>query len=163
MTVGKIGAALSTGFLYSAATCFLLGTGVTVIDVGLRATTGANVPAAIELTSLSIGLGALLSMPVCYARRSHVTAKLLSELSPRLFNRPLGLLGALISIGFAGLLIWIMGQNSLSKLGSAQTTSDLGLSMPLALTVVSLTLAAALIAAVAGFILELRQDPETKL
>lgn len=159
MTGGKIGAALSTSFLYSAATCFLLGTGVTVVDVALRATTGANVPAAIELTSLSIGLGALLSMPVCYARRSHVTAKLLSELSPRRFGRPLGVIGALVSIGFAALLMWIMAENTLSKLGSAQTTSDLGLSMPVALCAVALTLIAALIAAIAGFILEIRQKP----
>jgi hypothetical protein len=51
---------------------------------------GRNVPGAIETTSFAIGLGALLSMPVCYALRNHVTAKLLSELMPNRFGRPLG-------------------------------------------------------------------------
>jgi TRAP-type C4-dicarboxylate transport system permease small subunit len=60
--------------LAAAGLCFLFGTGVTVVDVALRAVAGSNVPGAIELTSLSIGLGALLSMPVCYAKRAHVTA-----------------------------------------------------------------------------------------
>ena len=49
-----------------------------------------------------IGFGALLSMPVCYERRTHVCAKLLSEINPVLFVRVLGLFGTLASLAFAG-------------------------------------------------------------
>ncbi|SFJ07839.1 TRAP transporter small permease [Celeribacter neptunius] len=141
---------VSGALLASAGLCFLFGTGVTVSDVILRAVAGKNVPGAIELTSLSIGLGALLSMPVCYAKRTHVTAKLLSELSPNRFTRPLGLVGAIGSLIFAALLLWIMGENVVSKWGSPETTADLGLPIPLAISVAAVTLGFALIAAIAG-------------
>lgn len=141
---------ISTAFLGTAGLCFLFGTGVTVTDVAVRAVAGRNVPAAIELTSLSIGLGALLSIPVCYALGSNVTAKLLSELMPNRFGRPLGVLGAIGALLFALLLLWCVGENTLSKLGSPETTADLGLPIPVALVVVTLALAASAVAAVVG-------------
>ncbi|WP_417712132.1 TRAP transporter small permease [Roseibium aggregatum] len=137
-------------FLAAAGICFLFGTAVTVCDVVLRAIAGTNVPGAIELTSLSIGLGALLSMPVCYAKQGHVSAKLLSELAPARFARPFGLLGSVVSLGFAGLILWAVGQNALAKAGSPETTPDLGFPIPIALTVVTLALLAAFLAAMAG-------------
>ena len=137
-------------FLGLAGICFLVGTGVTVIDVLLRAVAGKNVPGAIELTSLSIGFGALLSMPVCYAKQTHVTAKLLSELSPSRFSVPLGIIGSAASLVFAALLLWIVGANAWSKFGSPETTSDLGLPIPVALAVVTMALAAGLVAALVG-------------
>jgi TRAP-type C4-dicarboxylate transport system permease small subunit len=141
---------VQNSFLAAAGICFLFGTAVTVSDVVLRAIAGANVPGAIELTSLSIGLGALLSMPVCYAQQGHVSAKLLSELAPARFTRPFGLLGSVVSLGFAGLLLWAVGQNALAKAGSPETTPDLGFPIPIALTVVTLALLAAFLAAMAG-------------
>lgn len=148
---------ISIALLSAAAGCFLLGTGVTVADVVLRKVAGINVPGAIELTSFSIGFGALLSMPVCYALRSHVAAKLLSELRPAQFLTPLGRIGALGSVLFAAVLAWIMGANALSKLGSPQTSADLGLPMPLLLSVCALTLAAGFVAACVGLWLEWRR------
>ena len=65
-----------------------------------------------------------MSMPVCYALRSHVTAKLLSELMPNLFLRPLGRLGAVASLFFAIVLVWIVGSNAISKFGSPETTRN---------------------------------------
>jgi TRAP-type C4-dicarboxylate transport system permease small subunit len=156
MNLSKIGTRLSNAFLYAAGGCFLLGTGVTVVDVALRAISGANVPAAIELTSLSIGLGALLSIPVCYAHRAHVTAKLLSELSPARFERPLGMLGAVVSVVFAVMLFWIVADNAWSKLSSPETTTDLGLPIPIALSTISVTLGAAVISAIAGAVFAIR-------
>jgi hypothetical protein len=79
---------ISVALLSAVAGCFLVGAGVTVTDVVLRGIAGRNVPGAIEATA--VGLGVLLSMPVCYALRNHVTAKLLSELMPNRFGRPLG-------------------------------------------------------------------------
>jgi TRAP-type C4-dicarboxylate transport system permease small subunit len=160
MTASAIHKTLSNAFLAAAGACFIFGTGVTVVDVILRAVAGMNVPAAIELTSFSIGLGALVSIPVCYAKGTHVTARLLSELSPKLFSRPLGLVGSLFSVVFAALLLWIVGSNALSKLGSPETTADLGLSMPLALSVVALALAAALVAALAGLFFTLNNQKD---
>jgi TRAP-type C4-dicarboxylate transport system permease small subunit len=148
---------IALALLLSASGCFLIGAGVTVCDVALRATVGRNVPAAIELTSFWIGLGALLSMPACYATRTHVTARLLSELNPRLFGRPLGLLGAVASVLFAAVMFWMVAANAWSKLGSPETSRDLNLSMPVLLSIVTATLAVALVAAVAGLWSELRK------
>ena len=147
---------VSTVLLAAAAGCFLIGAGVTVADVTMRTLFGHNVPAAIELTSYSIGLGALLSIPVSYATRTHVSAKLMSELMPGRLSRPLGLLGAAASVIFAALLLWIVATNTLSKLGSPETTPDLRLPMPLLLVIVTIALAAAAVAAVVGLWLEFR-------
>lgn len=149
---------VSNGFLALAGICFLFGTAVTVSDVCLRALAGTNIPGAIELTSLSIGLGALLSMPVCYAKQGHVSARLLSELAPARFARPFGLLGSFVSAGFAGLILWAVGQNAIAKLGSPETTPDLGFPIPIALTIVTLALLAAFIAALAGAWFVLRNE-----
>lgn len=126
--------------LAGAAAFFLLGAAVTVADVVLRATMGLNVPAVIEVTTFSIGLGALLSIPTCYLRRTHVTAKLLSELKPGLFARPLGQLGAVVSVLFAAVLAWVMTGNALEKWGGPELTRDTGLPMDKLLAVVASTL-----------------------
>lgn len=149
---------ISNSFLAGAGLCFLFGTGVTVGDVALRAVAGKNIPGAIELTSLSIGLGALMSMPVCYAKRTHVTAKLLSEISPNRFTYPLGLVGSVGSLVFAALLLWIVAQNALEKIGSPETTADLGLPIPILISVVALALAACAAAALAGLRFALRNE-----
>ena len=156
MNLSKLGGALSNAFLYAAGGCFLFGTAVTVLDVILRAAMGSNVPAAIELTSLSIGLGALLSIPVCYAHRAHVTARLLSELSPARFERPLGMLGALVSVIFAAILFWIVADNTWSKLTSAETTTDLGLPIPIALSAITITLGVAVVSSFVGAVSAIR-------
>lgn len=148
---------LSTLLLGAAGASFLFGMSVTVIDVVLRAVAGMNLPAAIELTSLSIGLGALLSIPVCYAQRGHVTARLLSELAPQRFGTPLGLFGAALSAVFAGLLLWVVGDNALANIDSPQTTADLGLPMPIALCTAALALMAAAGAAAMRLLRDLRK------
>ena len=148
---------VSDALLALAGTCFLLGMSVTVADVILRAAANRNVPAAIELTSLSIGLGALLSIPVCYGKRTHVTAKLLSEVSPSRFARPLGALGGLASVVFALMLLWIAGHDALSRIGSPETTADLGLSRAFAAWVVTAALAAGPIAAAVALWSHLRK------
>ncbi len=158
MIHSKLKKRVSNVFLGGAGVCFLFGTAVTVGDVALRAIANKNIPGAIEMTSLSIGLGAVLSMPVCYAKRTHVTAKLLSELSPNRFTYPLGVLGAIASAIFAGLLLWVMGENAFEKLGSPETTADLGLPTPVLLSIVAVALAACGVAALAGLRLALRNE-----
>ncbi len=143
-------ARLQSALLSAAAVCFLAGAATTVADVAARWLFAANLPAAIETTSFLIGFGALLSMPVCYERRSHVCAKLLSEMRPERFARPLGLLGAGASLIFAALLFWIVLTNALGKLGSPETTRDLGLPMTPLLLIVSGALAVALAFAAIG-------------
>lgn len=138
--------------------CFLVGMSVTVADVALRAVANRNVPAAIELTSLSIGFGALLSIPVCYGNRTHVTARLLSEISPNRFAAPLGVFGGLASVIFALMLLWIAVQDALSRMGSPETTADLGLSRSLAAWVVTAALAAGPVAALAALWIFVRRQ-----
>jgi TRAP-type C4-dicarboxylate transport system permease small subunit len=140
----------SSLLLGAAAACFLFGAGTTVVDVILRATAGLNLPGAIELTSFGIGLGALLSMPVCYSTHTHVTAKLVSELAPGAFARFLGLFASAASVLFAGLLVWILADNTLSKLGSPETSPDLGLPVPVLLTIVTVALVGSFLAALVG-------------
>lgn len=146
----RIEARLTHALLGVAAGSFVLGAAVTVVDVAARGLASANVPGAIEITTFLIGFGALVSMPVCYAQRNHVTAKLLSEISPNRFARPLGRFGAAGSVVFAAMLLWMLGENTLDKIGSPETTRDLGLPMPALLWIVSGTLALALIGALAG-------------
>ncbi|MBB4104478.1 TRAP transporter small permease [Allorhizobium borbori] len=132
-----IGARVGNGVLLIATFCFLAGTGVTVMDVALRALLGRNLPGAIETTALTVGLGALLSIPACYLYRGHVTAKLLSEIAPGLFAKPLGLFGAFCSLMFAVLMFAILVVNLREKIGSPETTSDLQLTMWMLLGVIT--------------------------
>jgi TRAP-type C4-dicarboxylate transport system permease small subunit len=129
--------------LILAATCFLIGASATVVDVLIRAVANRNLPGVIEITTLSIGLGALLSMPVCYMNDTHITARLLSELRPGLFLRPLRALGSIFALIFAGIMAAIMGNFALGKLGGPETTSDLQIRMDVLLVVVFLTFLAA--------------------
>ncbi|MFV1878704.1 TRAP transporter small permease [Nioella sp.] len=133
--------------LILAATCFLIGASATVVDVLVRAVANRNLPGVIEITTLSIGLGALLSMPVCYKNDTHVTARLLSELRPGLFLRPLRAFGAVFALIFAGIMAAIMGHFAIGKLGGPETTSDLQIRMDVLLVVVFLTFLAAFLAA----------------
>lgn len=143
--------------LWAAVAFYLLGAGVTVLDVALRSLLGSNVPASIEITSLSIALGALLSIPECYGRRSHVSAKLFSEMAPDRFARPLGLMGAVLSLGFAAMLTWIMTRFAINRWGTIETTIDLRLSMSALMAVVAFCFWLALAAAVLGLWRELTE------
>lgn len=154
--IGRATPLVSWIFLGCAAGCFLFGAGVTVADVILRKLASFSVPGAIELTSFSIGLGALLSMPVCYATRNHVTAKLLSELRPNRFARPLGRLGAAVSLVFAAALMWIVGDNTLERLHSPEISQELRLPVPVLLSVLSLVLVLSFLASLVGFWTSLR-------
>lgn len=142
--------ALSDTILWGAVAFYLLGAGVTVLDVVLRTTLRMNVPSSIEITSLSIAMGALLSIPECYSRRSHVSAKLFSEMSPERFARPLGIFASLLSLIFAALMAWIMTRFAISRLGSLETTIDLRLPLSFLMSVVAMCFGLALIAAVLG-------------
>lgn len=133
--------------LFAATLCYLAGTATTVGDIVARTLFGRSVPGAIELTTLLIALGAMISMPACYAYRGHVTAKLLSELSPRRFARPLGVLGAFVSLVFAVVLFGMQALNLSEKIGSPQVTNDLALPVWKLLLVVVVALGLAVLAA----------------
>ena len=147
MNATGIGARVGNWVLLVATFCFLAGTGVTVVDVALRALLGRNLPGAIETTALTVGLGALLSIPACYLYRGHVTAKLLSEIAPGLFAKPLGLFGAFCSALFAIVMFAILAVNLREKIGSPETTSDLQLTMWMLLSVVTAVSGAGVVAA----------------
>ena len=147
---------LSRALLLFAAASFLVGAAATVLDVVLRATTGGNLSGVIELTTLSIGFGSLLSIPVCYHQNTHVSARLLSELKPALFARPLGFVGALFSLLLATLLAAIMTLYAIGKWGGPETSPDMQLPMDMLLAITALAFVAALVAAGARIIAILR-------
>ena len=91
--------------------CFLRGTGVTGSDDVRRKVAGINLPGAIEPTSFSIGFGARLSMPVCYALRSPVAAMLRSELRPVQFRTPLRRIGAAVVLADGVRYLVLIGAN----------------------------------------------------
>ncbi|MFT5272753.1 MAG: TRAP-type C4-dicarboxylate transport system permease small subunit [bacterium] len=149
---------LSRTLLLFAAASFLVGAMATVFDVVLRATTGGNLSGVIELTTLSIGFGALLSIPVCYHQNTHVSARLLSELNPTLFARPLGFFGALFSLLFAALLAVIMTLYAINKWGGPETSPDMQLPMDMLLAITALAFVAALVAVGGRIIVILRGE-----
>ncbi len=150
MKLNALPSALAQVSLLAAAVCFLAGAGATVLDVLLRAVWNESLPGVIEMTSLSIALGALLSIPVCYLRGTHVTARLLSETNPQLFQRPLSVLGSILSVVFAGVLAGMVTLNAFEKWGGPETTRDLQLPMSVLLAVTAFGFVVALLAAVAN-------------
>lgn len=137
---------ISQVLLLSASGCFLVGAGITLSDIGARALFNSHINGAIELTTLTIALGALLSMPVAYARRGHITAKLLSEFSPLWVNKSLGILGASLSVLFATLLLVACGLQLIEQFGSPEITPDTGIPIYILLSIVVFTLLLALMA-----------------
>ena len=144
-----------TTMLVIGAICFLMAATLTVTDVVLRGLFSKSVPAGVELTALLVGLGAILSIPNCFATNTHVTAKLLSEFFPRVLGRPLFWVGSVGSIVFAWAAFFVVAQNTYEKLASAETTPDAGLPVNVLLGVVS---AGFLIAAI-GALLGASQSP----
>lgn len=136
--------------LVAAAVCFLLAALLTFSDVVLRAVASKSIPAGVEITALLIGLGAVLSIPHCYATNSHVTAKLLSEFFPKVLGRPLFIIGSIGSIIFATAMFGTMAVNTYEKLGSAETTPDAGLRIYVLLIVVSIGFLISLIGSFLG-------------
>lgn len=144
--------------LLMAAACFFLGAGATVVDVGLRLVVGQNLSGVIETTTLFVGLGALLSMPVCYARNKNIAARLLSELLPDRYRYPLGIFGAVFVVGYAFVMAWITISYALDKWGGPETTQDLQLPLDILLVVVAVTFTASALGAIAGLIGQFRGD-----
>lgn len=134
------------GLLLVAALCFLAGAGITLADVAVRAIFNSHIDASIELTTLFIALGALLSMPVTYARRGHITAMLLSEFLPPLCGRVFSSLGAALSALFAGIMLVACSVKLVEKFGSPETTPDTGAPVYILLSIVVVTLVFAFLA-----------------
>lgn len=123
MMMDRLFAILTTiaGILY------LAGAAVTVADVQMRWWFNAPIRGAIEMTAYLIGAGALFSIPDGFARRSHITAQLLSDLVGHRGQRALGYLGMLASVVFVVLLCVLTVRNALGRVSSVETTPELGL------------------------------------
>lgn len=130
---------------------FVAGALITVADVAMRAFSSASVPAVIEITTLLIGIGAVLSMPVCFLKDRHVTAKLLSEFIPAM-GRKLSFLAATLSILFAALLTFMMGKNALSKWSGFESMPDTGLPVAWLLALIAVIFAISVVAALQALI-----------
>ena len=153
---------ISRALLLVAAACFLAGTGITLADIAVRVMFNSHVYASIELTTLFIALGALLSMPVTYARRRHITAKLLSEFLPSPCGKGLNILGASFSVLFSGVLLAACALTLIEKIGSPETTPDTGAPVYMLLTVVVITLSLAFMATLYGLIRSIMRDDSPK-
>ncbi len=144
--------AVMSTLLLVAAGFFVAGAAVTIADVLARALFSSNVDSAIELTTLFVGLGALLSMPTCFAGLEHVTAKMISEFLSGRSGAVLTVFGALLSIAFVVLLFVFSVQSAWEKAGSLQATPDIGLRVSTLWIVVAAALGLAVLAAFRGLL-----------
>ncbi len=141
---------IERGLLMLAGTFFVAGAMITIVDVALRAISTFAVPAVIEITTLFIGFGAVFSMPVCFLRDRHVTAKLLSEFIPSL-GRKLSLLATVFSALFAVLLTLMIAMFARSKWGGFEMMPDTGLPLFWLLLSISAVFCLSALAALVGF------------
>ena len=138
--------------LISASSCFLIGAGITLLDIFVRALFHSHVDASIELTTLFIGLGALLSMPVTFSRKGHITAKLLSEFLPAKIGYWLAVFGAGVSLLFSLILLIAEYLTAYEKFGSPETTPDTGTPVSILLIIITITLFMAFCGAVIALV-----------
>jgi len=136
--------------LMLAATCFVGGAGVTIADILYRSVSGSNVASAIEITTLLVGLGALLSMPPCYASLEHITAKMITEVVAKESAKRLGIFGALLSIAFAGMIFFFALLGALERFNSVQVTPDLKLEIWWLWIILAASLGLSFIASIRG-------------
>lgn len=137
---------------------FIVAAMATVVDVLMRSTVGWAVPNVIEFMTLTIGLGAILSIPICYWKDAHVTAKLLSEWNPKVFYKPLGIAGSTASLLFSLLLTWMMVSYALSQSNSPQTTAAMQLPMNILYFTVAAGCAGSAIGALIHFLTTLKKS-----
>lgn len=135
--------------LIAAAFCYLAGAFATIVDVVLRATVNSHLPNVIEVTTLTVGAGALISIPVCFLNGTHVTARFLSELKPDLLLKPLGYINVLFACVFTVVMALVTGLHAFEKWGGPERTADLQLSLDNFLMIVFLIFCGSVIAALA--------------
>ncbi len=88
---------------------------VTAIDVVLRSTTNRGLPGAIEITEVVLVIAVFLGMMTASTEGMHISATLLTDRLPRVAARVTRIVGAVVSIGIAG---WVLYGTALRALAS---------------------------------------------
>jgi TRAP-type C4-dicarboxylate transport system permease small subunit len=149
---------LTTLLLLCAAVAIGMAACVTIIDVVGRFFFRFTLQGAIELSTLLIGLGVVLSMPICFTNNENITAELIRGILSRPLVMALNILSGIASLVFIAILTWIETRDLMQTWGGFRALPDTGFPYDKALLIVSVGFALTTVGAVFGFRAMLKKD-----
>jgi TRAP-type C4-dicarboxylate transport system permease small subunit len=108
--IATIWTRLTTVLLLAAAASIGLAATVTIVDVVGRFAFNSTLQGAIEISTLFIALGVVLSMPLVFSLNENITAELIRGLLSKPLVMAMNVLSGVTSLGFIALLTWIEGR-----------------------------------------------------
>lgn len=142
---------LTTLLLLAAAASIGMAATVTIVDVVGRFLFNSTLQGAIEISTLFIALGVLLSMPVVFTNNENISAELIRSFLSKPLVLAMNLLSGVTSLGFIALLMWIEGRELSRSWGGFRTMPDTGFPFDKALLVVTAALILTTVGALFGF------------
>lgn len=142
---------LTTLLLLAAAASIGMAATVTIVDVVGRFLFNSTLQGAIEISTLFIALGVVLSMPVVFTNNENISAELIRSFLSKPLVLAMNLLSGVTSLGFIALLMWIEGRELSRNWGGFRTMPDTGFPFDKALLVVTAALILTTVGALFGF------------
>lgn len=141
---------ITTALLLCAAVAIGMAAGVTLVDVTGRFLFNRTLQGAIELSTLFVGLGVALSMPVVFTANENITAELIRGMLSRRWVMALNMLSGTASIGFIAFLTWIESRELTRNWGGFRVMPDTGFPYDKALLIVTAAFVLSTIGALFG-------------
>jgi TRAP-type C4-dicarboxylate transport system permease small subunit len=151
---------LTTVLLLCAAIAIGMAACVTIIDVVGRFAFRFTLQGAIELATLFIGLGVVLSMPMCFTNNENITAELIRGFLSRPLIVFINVLSGIASLVFIAILAWIESRDLAQNWGGFRTLPDTGFPYDKGLLVVAAGFILTTIGALFGFHAMLKKGRE---
>jgi TRAP-type C4-dicarboxylate transport system permease small subunit len=149
--IATIWTRLTTVLLLAAAASIGLAATVTIVDVVGRFAFNSTLQGAIEISTLFIALGVVLSMPLVFSINENITAELIRGLLSKPLVMAMNLLSGVTSLGFIALLTWVEGRELSRSWGGFRAMPDTGFPYDKALLVVTAALVLTTVGALFGF------------
>lgn len=149
---------LTTVLLLCAAAAIGMAACVTIIDVVGRFFFRYTLQGAIELSTLFIGVGVVLSMPICFTNNENITAELIRGILSRPLVVALNILSGISSLAFIAILTWIETRDLMENWGGFRAMPDTGFPYDTALLIVSAGFILTTVGALFGFRTLLKKD-----
>lgn len=142
---------LTTVLLVAGATSIGLAAAVTILDVVGRFAFHSTLQGAIEISTLFIALGVVLSMPLVFSTNENITAELIRGLLSKPLVVAMNFLSGLTSLGFIALLTWVEGGELSRNWNGSRAMPDSGFPYDKALLVVAAAFVLTTVGALFGF------------
>lgn len=142
---------LTTVLILGAAASIGMAATVTVVDVVGRFAFNATLQGAIEISTLFIALGVVLSMPLVFSTNENISAELIRSFLSKPLVVAMNVLSGAASLGFIALLTWIEWGELSRSWGGFRTMPDTGFPYDKALLVVTAALVLTTVGALFGF------------